>query len=161
MKPIGCIKTGFLVERRAAGLSQSERLRLEEHLTTCDACNREAETLAALADLITTVQSPITPTQRNRAIRNALDLPLGAPARPAKRKLVFSFACAAVVSAAVAAAWVLFFHPSNTTKPVVALQPSRAEVVADRVVSGEVISENQTIPAGGFLDGRAFFETNP
>jgi len=158
MKPISCIKNGFLIDKRAAGLSHSEQLRLEEHLSTCDACSREAETLATLSGLISTVESPITPIDRNRAIRRALDLPYSSSVQPVKRRFVAAFACAAL-SAAAAAAWILFFQPEDAAKPVAAVQPNRVETEADRVLSGEVLADDQIVRAGGALSQYAFYES--
>jgi ferric-dicitrate binding protein FerR (iron transport regulator) len=158
MKPIRCIKSGFLIEKRAAGLSQPERLRLEEHLAGCDSCNRDAQTLTALRDLISTVQSPITPAERNRAIRTALNLPNGLPKRPAVKPIIAAFACAGVLAAS-AASWILFLQPSDAAKPVAAVQPNRVEVPFDRVLSGEVIAGNQTVRAGAALKQNAFYES--
>ncbi len=158
MTPIRCIKIGFLIEKRAAGLSQSEQLRLEEHLATCDACNRDARTLEALGDLISTVQSPITPLQRDRAIRNALNLSRAMPTRTARTPLIAAFASTALLATSVAI-WMLFFQPRHATKPIAVVQPHRVEVRADRVLSGEVIIGNQIVQAGAALTQNALYES--
>lgn len=157
MKSLNCIKNGFLIERRTAGLSPSERLRLEEHLATCDACNRDAQTLTAIRDLISTVQSPITSIERNRAICYALNLHHRSPARPTKTPLMAAFACAALLAAS--AAWMLFFQSSNGAKPTVVVRSNRVEVLTDRVLSGEVVAGDQTIPAGTALKQSVFLQS--
>ena len=51
MKQLGCIRAGMLLDRRAAGLSAAEALRLEEHLASCERCSEDARLLDGLRAL--------------------------------------------------------------------------------------------------------------
>ncbi|MBW2457023.1 MAG: FecR domain-containing protein [Deltaproteobacteria bacterium] len=80
MTTLSCLWTGPLLERRAAGLDDGDRLRLEEHLAGCERCAAEARALGRIAELTDGAHSPLSSRARRRAIEGAL---AGAGARAA------------------------------------------------------------------------------
>ena len=158
MKPIGCIRTGFLLQQRAAGLAESERLRLEEHLSVCESCSADARALSTLRDLVLQNQSTVTTSARERAIRRALDQAGEAPVRSLKRP-TYALTAAAGVAMAAAAAWLLLFRPAaGPDAPSPAAVVSSDKVTADRVVSGEITAAGQTVSPGGEIRGNIVLE---
>ncbi len=71
MTRIACVATGSLLQARALGLSEGERLQLEAHLSSCDACSEDADRLATITSLLATPR-PMRAAARERAIAKAL-----------------------------------------------------------------------------------------
>jgi hypothetical protein len=68
-----CWRTARLIERRAAGLSEAERLRLEQHVATCSACREQSTLLNRLAELSDRAALSLHPTASSeRLIARAL-----------------------------------------------------------------------------------------
>ena len=105
----GCWRAGRLLAGRKAGLSEAERLWLEEHLQGCDTCRADAHALAALSQL---AQRTDAETMGERALARAVNVALReggrevAPraARPFGR-IALSFSIAAAVATAGVVAW--------------------------------------------------------
>src|SRR5262245_42662599 len=72
MTAVHCFRAEFLIERRAAGLSAAESLRLEEHLSGCESCSTQARLLGGLRALARGAKASLSPQARSRAIEGAL-----------------------------------------------------------------------------------------
>ncbi|MBI4957382.1 MAG: FecR domain-containing protein, partial [Myxococcales bacterium] len=72
MSRFDCLVAAGLLERRAAGLGEADRLRLEEHLGTCTACHREARLLAGLVALTAPSAAVLGERGRQRAVDQAI-----------------------------------------------------------------------------------------
>jgi hypothetical protein len=137
---LGCLRTGFLIDARAAGLSEAERLRMEEHIADCPACRRDYQDLIRIADVTGEGARALSSSARERAIGGALErASAGSPALPARRlRPVFAVA-AALAAAAAGAAFYLSRRaeerPLAFTPPPVPVAP---RVEAARVVSAPV-----------------------
>ncbi|MET0389384.1 MAG: FecR domain-containing protein [Polyangiales bacterium] len=155
MKPT-CLQAESLLQRRAAGLSAAESLRVEAHLAGCTACRETASMLSELRALHLTGQSQLDPGSRQRAIQAALDegcasVPVAdreaerrvavAPAGWRSPRLGVVMTLAACV--ALGGTWLLARR-----------EPERA----DRVLSGELIVGGAARTDGASLPPSAAFE---
>src|SRR5262245_65583166 len=69
----GCVRVALLMKRREAGLSEAQRLILEEHLGRCQDCRNDARALDALGDLVDFgAPAPLGASAHERAIVRAL-----------------------------------------------------------------------------------------
>ena len=107
-----CARVAQLLERRAVGLTESERLRTESHLSECASCRElsrvlEGTRLAAAASS----EGSLSPQTRELALRRAFDGAAGHPGLVVQRapRLRLALACAAVLLVAALAA--LLFKP--------------------------------------------------
>jgi quercetin dioxygenase-like cupin family protein len=100
MTGLDCLRAGLLLDRRTAGLSEAERLLLEQHLGSCRSCAKDAGVLSAAADLLTTPVELSEVTRSRllaRAIESPAPAPVAAPPRAAARRLAWAVAAAAAV----------------------------------------------------------------
>ncbi len=75
MRGLGCLRIGALLARRAAGLTESERLEVESHRAECVHCQEEARLLSAMR--LAAADAPALPAQvRELVLRRAFDLTL-------------------------------------------------------------------------------------
>jgi anti-sigma factor RsiW len=122
-----CLRTGFLIDARAAGLSEAERLRMEEHIADCPACRRDYQDLIRIADVTGEGARALSSSARERAIGGALDgASAGSPALPARR-LRPAFALGAGLAAA--AAGVAFYLAGRAEERPLAFTPPAVPVV--------------------------------
>jgi FecR protein/Putative zinc-finger len=131
MKP-ACWHAGGLLQRRAAGLSGAEGLRLEEHLAHCPECREAASLLSGLRTLHAITDAPLDEGARRRVIARALasDGPGSQHARahaPARAQRL-SWALALSALCALASVAVLRSHPLQRAEPL----------ASERVLSGEL-----------------------
>jgi TolA-binding protein len=137
----------LLLQKRASGLDESEQLRLEEHLSQCEACDGESRALAALRDLALQAGSPLDDRARERAIQRAFD---GGPRRlpdAERRPLPLLAAAAALALAATTALFALL--PKDGSSPAGLLAFLDGEPIGERVLAGEIWESGRAIPAGG------------
>ena len=80
MRGPACLAAGRLVDKRTAGLSKAERLRLESHLQGCSRCAADADAIEALTELADDLPK-LSTFARSRALDNALREPraVGSP----------------------------------------------------------------------------------
>ena len=75
MRGLTCFRIGALLARRAAGLTESERLEVESHHAECRHCQAEARALSAVRTLA--ADAPVlSPQARELVLRRAFDLTL-------------------------------------------------------------------------------------
>src|SRR6185436_1880425 len=68
-----CSDVALLLDRRVETLAESERLLLESHLGTCDACRREAAALVGMRELaLATVPQQARSSTRDRVLERVL-----------------------------------------------------------------------------------------
>ena len=73
MKPLLCLRVGALLARRAAGLTDSERLEVDGHRADCPRCDAEAKVLAGIRSAVG--DEPILTAQaRELLLRRAFEL---------------------------------------------------------------------------------------
>ncbi|HEX2677372.1 MAG TPA: FecR domain-containing protein, partial [Polyangiales bacterium] len=65
------MKTRSQLDRRAAGLSSAEALRLEEHLSGCETCSEHAELLSGLREIASHGSAALSPAEREQAFASA------------------------------------------------------------------------------------------
>jgi len=144
MRTLACVRAGGLLERRRAGLTDAERLELEQHVGECDDCHFESAALQTFADA---VASAPTADVAASALRRALadrssEVP---PTRVAGRT---PWALVGVALAASAALWVASgasdfgSSPSGslTTAPKVSGRVEGVEPAPVRVGHGSVVA---------------------
>ncbi|HTU61364.1 MAG TPA: zf-HC2 domain-containing protein, partial [Polyangiales bacterium] len=119
---LACLEVGQLLERRNAGLSAAEGLRLEEHLATCAGCRADANLLTGLSEVAAAARVELSAAARERAIAHALS----GNARPHAPRAVPPRRVAMMLLGAAAALVIGF----------VSMQQSSRE--DERVLSGEV-----------------------
>lgn len=140
MKP-ACWHAGALLQRRAAGLTQAEGLRLEEHLAHCAACREAASLLSGMRKLHASADAPLSDHARQRVIERALASQSPQSQRAPRRTRVLWPALAVAAVCALASVAVLRRHP---------LQPA-----GDRVLAGELVSANGAPVADALPNDRA------
>ncbi|MEY4576506.1 MAG: FecR protein [Pseudomonadota bacterium] len=143
---LACVANTALIERRGAGLSEAEGLRLEEHLATCEACRRTANLLSGLRTLHMTSDAELSEFVRKRAINAALSETRPAHALPARhvRKRATVWAWGAIAACAVAAVW-LVLRPRQPGAAVVMISE-------DRVTAGSVEVAGREHPPGAAIE---------
>jgi hypothetical protein len=164
MSAIGCTRASLLLQKRASGLDEAEQLRLEEHLSGCESCSRDARALALLRDLALQAGSPLAAGARERAVLRAISA--GEPVRPARRpRALPALAAAAAVAMAAAVTGLFFWLPKSGPQPgspVAGVQSARAPNLApaaDRVLSGAISAGGREIPAGGGVKSGVVLES--
>lgn len=105
MTQLDCARTGVLLERRAAGLTAAERLRLERHLEDCAACARDAALLDDAVELLSQGES-LSDAVRARILTTALSAEQEVPVETRAPRTWRAFAVAAVALLAIAG-WAL------------------------------------------------------
>ena len=68
----GCMRAGVLLERRASGLNEADRLVLEDHLQGCSRCREQAAWLDAVRETLD-APLPTRPGRIERAVQVAID----------------------------------------------------------------------------------------
>lgn len=106
-----CMSAKRLIARRRVGLTAAERIRLEDHLTSCISCLEEASALGAMSQMIEAEASGHRPSRHARAITRVLNAASEAelpapPPRAAPYLLAGAMAAATVLGiAAFRAGW--------------------------------------------------------
>lgn len=67
-----CQKFEELIDKRAAGLSEGERLTLEEHLSACPSCVQTLRAMEQVTQLLRSAQPSLSDNARERALSRAL-----------------------------------------------------------------------------------------
>jgi len=125
-----CIRMAMLMKHHEQGLSEADRLVLEEHIGVCPSCRRDALTLDALGDLVDAASSPSLGTgARAKLISGAIRRAQASrpPAERAERGIArrASFFVAAGVAGALV---VLFGSRLLPRTPVQVAQPTSAPI---------------------------------
>ncbi len=151
---LSCMKSALLLQGRAAGLSRAEGLLLEEHLGTCERCSADAQTLAAIVEVLGSAPAPLRAAVRERAIARALAGPMGTDAAPSpladrRRLAIAAFAAVAAVIA------LLFGSPWKAGGPDVAVvspvDPSPHLLQGRCEIDGAPVAAGATWAAGTAL----------
>jgi hypothetical protein len=152
MKP-ACLRAGFLLQRRAAGLSAAAGLSLEEHLASCAACRGQANLLHDLRALHAHEAQTLRVERRAHVIAVALAGATGvrplAAALPGSRHATWL-----LLPAAALAGLVFLGTRALRTDTVTAPHAERATprtaplVQGDRVLSGQVDCAGSAYAAG-------------
>jgi ferric-dicitrate binding protein FerR (iron transport regulator) len=133
MKP-ACWRAGALLQRRAAGLSAAEGLRLEDHLAHCAACREAASMLSGLRALHASAEASLGDGARQRVIERALASQSRETPRAPRRARVLAPAFALAALCALASLTLLRSHPLQ--------RPAR-----DRVLQGELAGVTGELPS--------------
>lgn len=169
MKTLSCRTSRRLLAQRNAGLDDAERLHLEFHLSTCEACAEHSRALSALTKLVDSdAIKPLSPRARERAIAaslRALDQPVAMEPNlePAPRfRITWQLGAAAVAAAGITAFVMLSDNTDRVYKVSEAPRPGIGLSRADhtnptpsagvRVVSGTVALGRGTASAGDIID---------
>jgi hypothetical protein len=167
---LGCVRAGVLLERRAAGLSPADGLRLEEHLAGCAQCAQDAALLAGLSELSDEGRTLLDADRRSRVIGRALSAPL-APAPTARAPWALpALAVAAAVALGLFAGRALRSPEAPSSQPKQApaalagrasstTAPPVATAVGDRVLGGQLVADGRTLAAGTALPAGSLTST--
>lgn len=135
-----CARVAQLLERRAAGLTESERLRTESHLSECAGCRELSRVLegARLASAASSAGS-LSPQTRELALKRAFDGASASadPITGRAPRLRLALASAAVLLVAALAA--LLLRPAPATRQ------------ADTLVAGKLSSSQGLLQAGATI----------
>lgn len=165
MRGMTCRSTLRLLSKRASGLSDVEKLHLEDHLQVCPDCRADERSLTALTNLHRSMDgSVLSQRARDRALAAALrgESPTVAPLEPSPSRRVFWPALA--IGAAAAAAVLVFTLRSQsdgialsekTTEQVDGIALSKHDVPTK--VDGIALSKKSDEPSK--LDGIALSAT--
>ena len=146
VRGLACIQVGALLGRRAAGLTDAERLKVESHCSECHPCREEARLLAGICARAS--QEPVlTLATRELLLRRAFDAaslePSASSVAPAPSRSR-RWAAAGLIAAAALAVMVLLFG----SRPM-ALRPSPER---DHVAAGVVSWRGRQAAAGAAID---------
>jgi ferric-dicitrate binding protein FerR (iron transport regulator) len=163
---IACMRVSRLLKHREQGLSEAERLMLEAHLASCDACRRDSRAIDAIGDLI---EAAAPPPGGAAAREQVIARALAAAARtgkPSARRAgarvgvgvvlgVVSVASLALVVAGSRLAWRT--HTGAPAQPTIAAAAADHVVAPDHVASGEVraggrwLGQDEPVPSATVL----------
>jgi len=146
MKSIACMPVGSLLSKRASGLTDAERLRLEEHLQRCASCRSDAHALDTLTALSRSPELPsLTSRARDRAIASALmqanQQPDSLPVAPRTWWPRLAWAGTAVAAAAAVVLSLTIGGEDQAAK-------SSTHDDAALVVAGDIAADGQQIETG-------------
>ena len=115
---MNCLAARRLIDRRAVGLSEAERLRVEDHLADCARCQQDAQLLATMARLSERASAELPVLARERTIERALRTPTVELERP-RAVWKWPVLAAAATALVLAAGW-WRFAPRDSLPPNVA-----------------------------------------
>jgi hypothetical protein len=164
MKQLGCMRTGMMLDRRAAGLSAAEALRLEEHLASCERCSRDAQLLGGLRAIAHDLDGTLAPHTRARVIAGAFARVHAQRSASEHSRVHASLRLAAVFALAAGAAFAL--RAVLTQAPQLAPNAgasTMAQVVAppgDRVLAGAIEVAGRRLETNAALDRAGVMHAN-
>jgi ferric-dicitrate binding protein FerR (iron transport regulator) len=163
------MRVGVLLERRAAGLTEAERLVVEEHVAGCPSCAQDARLLTLVTDLAMTAEGALTESARARAIARALRADAPSAAADASPRRSGRRAATLLRAAAAGAAAALFWaQPVQLDAPALAGLgaaarsgvPALPAATAPSVLEGAVLVGGAVVAAGSPLPARGRFVSN-
>lgn len=134
---IGCMRAGVLLERRASGLGEADRLVLEEHLQQCPRCR---ETTALLEVLRASVNRPPTmrPARIEAVLQRAIDRGLRPESRVVARRRPSPLLLAAAAVMVIAVVVVAAIRPAPQLEAKATTAIEFDALVSQRVVEGSL-----------------------
>jgi hypothetical protein len=158
MRSPSCLRVGALLARRTEGLSESERLVIEDHVAGCSDCRDEARWLAGIVTLARDTGASVGPSTLDRMLRRAVET-AGATAEPAtpapraRRRVALGLALAGAAAAALL--WIVSYPDERTGTAA-----SEAARGVDRIEAGRLHAGGETFSPGGAVpDGRRLVAT--
>ena len=146
MRGLACMEAGRRMAARAAGLSEAERLQLEEHLSGCRECAREAQLLDGLKRVVDDQPSQLDHGARERAIEAALVAGGGVEATaPTQRRLWTALAAAAALG--------LAFWAASGSQPDAPTRGAEQARAGEAEAAAEGVTKSRTLPADRVLRG--------
>lgn len=151
-----CLRAETSLQRRAAGLSSSDALQLEEHLAGCQTCNAQAQLLSGFGELVAAAGEALDGAARTRAITSALATAQPVVLTEPRASWLWP---ATAFAAACGVMLVLTLQPSHerdVMNDAVAHRssPAAVSVKADHVLAGAVQVNNQaSTPGAAITDG--------
>jgi hypothetical protein len=150
---LSCMRAGFVLQRRAAGLSAAAGLFLEEHLASCAGCRETANLLSGLRQLHLSGTRGLSVEQRERVIEAALASASAAQSRaPARLGLPRVQWLMLPAFAALALLLGVRAYRAGPGLPTLAA-PKAGSISRDRVLSGQVDMAGAVHAAGQPLTG--------
>jgi TolA-binding protein len=143
-----CFQVGALLGRRAAGLTEAERLKVESHCADCERCRQEARLLEGIRSSAGS-EPVLSPATRELLLRRAFDAVSLAPSVSSAARAPFRFRPAAVLGLVAAAALVAVLLLS-LARPTT---PRLAEL--DHVALGVVSWQGRQVAAGAAIEAGA------
>jgi len=127
-----CIRVALLIKRREEGLSDADRLVLEDHLASCEKCRQDAFAIDVLGELVdSAASSPLSSGARERAITRAIRDAAGKPLPPVRASRPAATLLVAVAVAGLGVALLLANRrPSDSPSRQATAATPRPEVAA-------------------------------
>jgi hypothetical protein len=144
----------MLLDRRAAGLSAAEALHLEEHLASCEPCNRDGRLLAGLRSVAHDIDGTLAPHVRARVIASAFARVHADRTAGERGRTHASLRMAAVLAALAGAAFALRTVLAPAATPLAPAATPQATPVAasgDRVLAGVIEIDGRRLETGAAL----------
>src|SRR5215831_10859977 len=150
---IECVRVAMLLKHRERGLSEADRLMLEEHIAHCDTCRRDSLAIDRLGDLIEAGSTaPLSSGARERSIARAIQGAAReqAPSVHSSGVMVRVALAFGAVGLVVALVWGSrrtrdTAHRSTTVTPAATAE---AAPIEDRVVDGDVKAGDRPLKPG-------------
>ncbi|RLB65890.1 MAG: hypothetical protein DRI90_00775 [Deltaproteobacteria bacterium] len=171
MTSLSCLQASLLLDRRAAGLEEGDRLLLEEHLGDCKRCAQDGLVLTRAAELTAGTRWPLSSVARDRAIEGALEqagrrtaTATGGPgmgtwqAGPWQIGRWRPVALAAIAAIAIAVAFGALSQRTDEPQAALAAPIGRslsdAAKLADQLLGGELSADGTAVmPGQGWATG--------
>jgi TolA-binding protein len=161
MTSMRCIRAELLLDRRSAGLSAAESLRLEAHLAGCEHCSEQARLLAGLCALSNEIDATLLPQARERAIVGALSSVRVEPSAPSPLSVLRprGLWLAVALAAAFGVVLGLGLRPGSVDRGVA--NPGGSQPATGSVSSPPAAQLDRVLFGRVELDGRPWTEAAP
>lgn len=154
-----CVRARLRLQQRTAGLAPAEALRLEEHLSSCEACRVQAVQLDRLSALAGELDPSLRPAARERAIGRAFARAGAQWSAPRRAHVSHYFALGGGLAAALALGLVLWPRsaPAPSSSPGAVAHDRAATAVpagahGDRVLAGAVQARGRGLTSGASVE---------
>jgi FecR protein len=133
-----CHELEVLIDREARGWSEAERLRVEQHLTSCAECSEVLAATRFVRATLRSAQGGLSGPARERALTRAFAASAAAPARSAGS--VRHIWTGALLLNSAAAALLVWWSGRDMSPAPQALRAPQAQAVAERFVASETLA---------------------
>jgi ferric-dicitrate binding protein FerR (iron transport regulator) len=161
MTNMRCMRAELLLDRRTAGLSAADSLRLEGHLASCEHCSEQAKLIAGLRTLSDAFDATLLPSARERAIAGALSSVQREPSAPSRLSVLRPqpLLLAVALAAGFGVVLGLGLRPGSVDRG--AVKPNASPLASGSAPSPLAAQQDRVLSGRIELDGRSWTEGAP